>query len=137
LDRSAARMRIHCLASPAWIDSSESIAILVPGMATRSPVSGLAGGLGQAVSRSRVMRGQDRQAWVVLAHLVDHGSGLPQVTPVPGSGHVAGLKHVRVVGHVADHHQRRQARPADRSEIDPGVCPGVGSTTRLPSPNRS
>ncbi|MFI5259665.1 MAG: hypothetical protein ACHQ01_08670 [Candidatus Limnocylindrales bacterium] len=35
------------------------------------------------------------------------------MTAVPDSWHVAGLKHVRVVAHVADHQKRRQAWPAD------------------------
>ena len=34
------RTRIHWVVSPAWIASSESIAILAPGTATRSPASG-------------------------------------------------------------------------------------------------
>src|SRR5258708_4061698 len=39
LDASAPRMRIHCVVPPARIASRESIAIFVPGTATRSPVS--------------------------------------------------------------------------------------------------
>lgn len=42
----------------------------------------LAGGLGPQVSRFRIMRGQDRQPRVPPAHLVDHGGGFPQVTPI-------------------------------------------------------
>jgi hypothetical protein len=38
------------------------------------------------------MRRQDRQVRIALSHLIDHGGGLPQVTPVPDPWHAACLK---------------------------------------------
>ena len=68
--------------------------------------------------------GRISQARVALPHLVDHGGGFPQAAPAADPGHVAGLKQVRVVGHIADHHQRRQARQADQQRDRPGRVPG-------------
>jgi hypothetical protein len=37
------------------------------------------------------MTRQDHQIRIVLAHLVDHGGGVPQQAPAPDPGEVAGL----------------------------------------------
>ena len=57
------------------------------------------------------MGGQDHQVRMLVTHLVDHGGGFPQAAAAADPGYVAGLEQVRVVGHVADHHQRRPSRP--------------------------